>query len=144
MPIVGLAIDAERDFQSKYDPDRGKEDASVFIIGTLDSRIFGRIRDNLTEFRASAESQLNQQASASVKKNEVDFLTVQYGLRGWRNVHKHDGEALEFTTVNDNRFGKNYKIVSSQVLRQIPSSVISELAEEIVGSNALDEDEIKN
>lgn len=143
MPIVGLAVDAERDFQSSYDPEKDKPDASVFIIGTLDSRIFGRIRDQLTEFTASADAG-TKQASASVKKNEVDFLTVQYGLRGWRNVQAHDGQALDFTTVNDNRFGKNYKIVSAQVLRQIPSAVITELATEIIGTNALDEDDVKN
>lgn len=144
MPIIGLAIDAERDYQSDYDPAKGTEEASVFIIGTLDSRIYGRIRDNLTQFTASAESQMNKQASASVKKNEVDFLTVQYGLRGWRNVLDSKEQALEYVTENDNRFGKNYKIVAAKVLRQIPNAVITELADEIIGTNALDLDEIKN
>jgi hypothetical protein len=143
MPIIGITLDAERDFVSKFDTARGTPEEAVFKIGTLDSRIFGMIRDRATTMDVDPTNP-EATVATSVNANAVAFETVQYGLRGWRNFNDSQGQPIEFRTVKQSRGGKSYTVVDPELLRRMPQAVLMELAEEIRRENEVSGVEAKN
>jgi hypothetical protein len=142
MPIVGITLDSTRDYVSKLDTAKPPE-ATVFVIGTLDSRIFGILRDRGTVIQVDP-TRGDDNVQTSLNLNEVNFLTVQYGLRGWRNFKDSAGADIAFKTSTITHGNKPYTVVDADLLRRLPGVVISELAEEIRKENELTETEAKN
>ncbi|WP_349621640.1 hypothetical protein [Azospirillum argentinense] len=143
MAIRALSLTSTRRYESKYDPARGTPDATVFVIGTLDSRIYGRLRDLATRVNVD-RNRPDDEVSTSVNLAEVAYETVAYGLRGIERFVDDAGDEVRFRTKRRYHGGQHYDAVDDEVLKQLPQQVISELAEEIGRDNELTEAEAKN
>lgn len=143
MPIIGITLDATREYESVYDPAKGTDEATKFEIGTLDSRIFGQLRDKAMVIQ-SDPTDPEGEAETQLKGNEVSFLFVQYGLRGWENFKDAKGNDIAFKTVKRTHGQHSYACVDPELIKLIPGVVITELAGEIRKANDLEEAEEKN
>lgn len=143
MPIVGLSLEATREYQSKFDPDVGTPQASRFTISTLDSRVAGKLKDMGTTMHIDP-TRPDDDVATSVNMEDVNFQTVQFGVSAWENVVDDKGQPIEYKTVGRRLAGKSYKIIHEDVLSLLPLSVINELAEEVRKVNELEEDAAKN
>lgn len=141
--IRGIKLDSTRNFVSSLDPDKGTDKATVFEIGSLDSRIMGRITDKATTMSINP-NRPDEEVDTTVNASEVAFETVQYGLRGWKNFVDEDGNEIPFKTVKRNHGGTSYRVVDEEVLKLLPRAIIGELANEIRKDNELSEAEAKN
>jgi hypothetical protein len=137
MPIIGITLDASREYQSAYDSAKGSPEATTFEVGTLDSRIFGMLRDKAMVI-ASDPGDPNAEAETILKGNEVAFLFVQYGLRGWSNFKDESGKDIPFRTVKQRHGNQVYDIADPNLVKLIPGVVITELAGEIRKANDLE------
>lgn len=138
MAIKSLNITTVTPYKSKYDPDRANENATVFLLGTLDSRTSGRIKDLATRFVVDPHA-ADEEVETSIQAAEVNFQTVQYGLRGWEHFRDGEGNDIPFKTVSRRHGGASYPIVDPELMKLIPAAVIEELAIEISKANELSE-----
>jgi hypothetical protein len=139
MSIVALNLSAVKTFYSKYDPSEGDE-RTEFTLGAIDGFVNAAVFDKALEWKSSdAGTQ-----TASVKMNEMDMEVVRFGLKGMRNFKDRDDNEIPFTTQNRTIMGKDYQVVSQDVLRAIPTVVIRELCAEIRTLNTLTKEEGKN
>lgn len=143
MPIVGIALAATREFESKYDSAKGKPEATRFTLGTLDSRVYGMLKDKATSLSVDATSQATD-VTTNINANEVGFLTVCFGLKGWENFNDAEGKPIKFKTIPRSLGGSSYKIADPALVGLIPEAVIGELADEIRKDNELSEADAKN
>ena len=137
MAIKGLALHSVRDFQSKHDPDKGREDATTFELGTLDSRVHGHLKDRATRMMIDPNREVDSEVETTIEQHEVYYQVCQFGIRGWRNLMDSEGIPLEYKTMKRNLGGKSYEVVSDQSLRQIPTAVLVDIAREIMKQNDL-------
>ena len=143
MPIIGITLDTTYDYQSEYDSSRGTPEATTFTVGTLDSRIFGMLRDKAMVI-SSDPTNPDGDTETILKGNEVAFLFVQYGLKGWENFKDSKGNDIKFKTVKRTHGEKSYTVADPELVKLIPGVVITELAAEIRKSNDLEVAEEKN
>jgi hypothetical protein len=143
MPIVGITLDAERSFESKYDSEKGKVSATKWKIGTLDSRIAGRLKDMATSITLDP-TKAEEEITTNINSHDVAFYTVVYGLRGWTNFKDAAGKDIKFKTAKRNHGGDSYTVADPEVVKKIPQVVLSELAAEINKDNELSAAEEKN
>lgn len=143
MPIVGLTLDSTREFVSSFDSAKGTPEATVFILGTLDSRVFGLIRDKATTLSVDT-SRPNDEVTTHINANDVAFMTVQYGLKGWKNFRDAGGNDIPFRTIKKNHSGQTYVVVDPEVVKRLPTAILMEVAEEIRRDNEMAEIEAKN
>lgn len=143
MPIIGISLSAEREYQSRFDPAKDTPEATVFSLGTLDSRVFGKLRDMATTIQVDP-SRPEDEVSTTVNLNEINYATVQFGLKGWRNFRDATGNDIPFKTTRRAVGGSTYHVVDNDTLKRLPAAVISELADEIRRDNELTESAAKN
>ena len=137
MAIMGLDLEATEDYVFSGDPARGSEDATVWVLGTLDSRILGKIRDMATTM--ALDPLKPDEISQTINSREMDFTTVVYGLRGWRNFPDGKGGLIDFKTEQRTHNGTVYTVADPMVVKRIPPQVMRELAAKIRRDNTLDE-----
>lgn len=143
MPIIGISLEATRKIESKYDSAKGKPEATRFEIGTLDSRVYGRLKDMATSLTVDP-SNVHEEVTTNINSNDVAFQTVLFGLRGWENFSGGDGKAIKFKTTKRTLGSTSYTIADPEIVKLIPEVVIGELAEAIRSANELTETEAKN
>lgn len=143
MAIVGLTLDASRVHELDRDPAKGTPEATRFTLGTIDSRVFGKIRDKGTAFKMDP-SRLDDEVETTINQEEVNFELCQFGILHWENFEDKDGQDIAFKTVKRNMRGKSYTIVDPDVLCRLPRIDLAELAKEISKDNDVTEDDAKN
>ncbi|QSY98655.1 hypothetical protein J2J97_31795 (plasmid) [Rhizobium bangladeshense] len=143
MAIKALKLGSTRKYESVYDEDRGTEHATVWIIGTLDSRTAGRIKDQATRFVVDANAP-DEEVATVISTSEVNYQRVQYGLKGFERFQDEDGNDVAYQTVSKRHGGQSYQIVSDSVMQKIPQDIIAELAAEIAKGNELTKADVKN
>lgn len=127
-----------------------EEQQSRFMIGTLDPFTAASIRDRLAGYSLSNKGENNELATVSLKKNQLDYETVQLGLKGWKQFSYRNGQGqpqdAAFTLSAQDFKGIGSKnAVSKESMRFFTSPEwITELAEAIRGENILTEGEAKN
>lgn len=134
MALTSLSLEKTRPYQSKLDPEYGTDEATTFSLGTLDSRISGKIKDLATTINVDP-TQLDDEVETSINQNEVFFQTVSYGLKGIKNFLDEKGDEVKFRTLTRRHSGQIYQVVDPDVLKLIPQAVIVELALEIQKDN---------
>ena len=144
MAIIGLTLGSTKDYQSIYDSEKGSADATVFVLGTLDSRIMGKIRDLATTVTFNSPTRMSDEAQTTINSNEVAFNTVLYGLRGWKNFKDAKGNDIPFTTLERRHSGALYNIADPEIIKTLPTEIIQELAEQIRSANEVKEVDAKN
>lgn len=116
--ITGIDISASQDFVLPDD----KENPTVWKLGLVPSLVFMR---------------LTQEA----KDNEIEgcYKVLQISLRGWENF-----EGVAFKTEKTKMFGRELDMVPIDVIEQIPSKYVMELAVKAMELNSVSDDEQKN
>lgn len=141
--LHALTLEGVRDFQSKYDPGKGTDQATTFKLKALDSRVHGKVRDSATRVMVDP-SRPSDEVETTIEQSEVHFMACSFGLAGWSNFQDARGNDVPFRTKKRNLGGRSYEIVDPDLMRTIPSAVIKELAEEIMKDNELKEIEGKD
>lgn len=143
MAIIGLTLAAEEAFQSDYDTKKGSKEATNFMLGTIDSRVMGRLRDDATSFAVNPSAP-EEEVDVSVGQNTLFYLACQFGIKGWTQFRDKDGNDIPFRTQKRNMGGKSYTIVADEVLSRIPQPILAEIGEKIISLNEVTADEEKN
>lgn len=145
MAIKTLKLDEEWEFTSKYDPEKETEDATVFVLGTLSSRVVSALQDGATKFRPTkGKDGEDDTLEADFLPNSMAYEVVRHGLKGVKNLQDSEGNPVKFETANRHIGGVDIKCAAERILRALPLDVIRELSTEIQRKNVLDEDEEKN
>lgn len=132
--LKGMRLSETADFISQFDEAKTEEEgATVFVLGVLDSNVLAHIGDATTNV-------INMKFEAS----RAAYMTVQFGLRGWRNFKDEDGGDIPFKTVKTTVGGREYQTVSPKTMDNLPPQIIGELANKIRETNTLTKDEVKN
>lgn len=137
MAIKALKLDSTESFVSRFDPAGDTDEATRFQIGALDSRVMGFIRDKATKIVVDPKAPTDS-VETSVNAAEVNFLTVQFGLKGWTNFKDDAGNDITFRTVSKFVAGKSYTVVAPETLALLPITIVDELADRIRDKNSLD------
>lgn len=141
MTIIGLSLEATRDYVSKHDKGEGP-DKTTWVLGTLDSRIMGMLKDKATSILIDP-SKPTEEVETTINAAEYNFQVVMFGLKGFSNFMGEDGE-IEYKSKGRRHGGRSYDVCDEDVMRRIPQAVLTDLADEITKDNMLSEDEIKN
>lgn len=146
MSIRALSLASTREYVSTLDPhhpDRKNADpakATKWQLGTLDSRLYGYLRDITTEIVQTEDGQ----AARRLAVNKMYREAVRFGLRGWSNFKDERGREIERKTEEFALGGQVYVVLTDAVLNLIPGDVIADLGAEIKRGNELTEDDAKN
>lgn len=143
MAIIGLNTSATKKYVSDLDPAKGTPGETVFVIGTLDSRISGLLKDQMTTFDIDQEKPEGVSLK-NVKVNGVAFEACRYGVKGWSNFKDDEGHEIKFETKGHYEGGKLYQVVPGDLIARIPDPIVLELYNQITGGNFLSEAEAKN
>lgn len=142
MAIIGLTLSAELSHQSVHDT-APVEDRTTFKLGTLDSRIMGKLRDDATSFAVNPLAP-EDEVDVSVGQNTLYYLACQFGIKGWSQFRDIDGNDIPYRTMKRNVAGRSYVIVADEVLRCVPQQVIAELGAKIIEQNDVTPEDVKN
>ena len=142
MSIMALKMGAVRKYVSQFDTakDEKNGEPTVWLIGTLDGRITGRIRDKATTLTVNTKS-INDEVETNINTNEMHFEACLYGLRGWENFKDEKGNDIPFKTKKMLHGGQQYQVVDVELLRSVPQIVLAELGMEIMKENMMSDDE---
>lgn len=137
MALKALSMDKTIEFQSSLDPDKGTENATVFVIKALSARQVAKIRDKSTKFRTDGKG---DETDILMEMHTANYEFVRHGLKEWRNFQDENGNdaLLEMETF------EGREVVKHSSMDRLQSDVIQELAARITGFNSLEEDEVKN
>lgn len=131
-----------REFISPHDPDPANP--TVWTIGTLDLRTIAYIQDEMTSFQVSDSKKAQDKSDVKLRISQGKILTVQFGVKGWRNFKDDHGQDIPYEKDVINLDGKSYDVVSKVILDRFPFKLVELLAEEINALNTLSEPERKN
>jgi hypothetical protein len=112
-----------------------KNDPTKWEIAVIDSRVLGMIQDKATKLTVDADDP-DADTGVEVSQNEVNFLIVQFGLKGWSHFIGENGDIV-YETEDKVLGSKKYSIAKSDILSSIPQDVLQWLASEIMKLNTL-------
>ena len=123
MGIKGISLSETVDFVSKYDKEEPK---TTWKLGVLDADMFASLGE--------------------LTNNPLKMMLeiVRFGLKGIENFKDASGNEIKFSAVSRAVGPYSYKIVSDNIIKIIPSPIISELGAEILKISKLNEEEAKN
>ena len=137
MAIRALKLDTNVSHVSKFDPAGDTDDATRFTLGALDSRVSGFIRDKATKIVVDPKNPM-ENIETSVNASDVNFLTVQFGLKGWTNFKDDKGNDVAYRQIGRFVAGRSYQVADPECLRLLPPVIVDELADRIRELNTLD------
>ncbi len=140
MAIKTLNLDAEWEFQSKHDSEKGTDGATVFVLGTLSNRLLSYLQDKATTFKGTSE----ENVEASIMNASLAIEIFKYGVRDIRNLPDADGNPITFEAQKQNIHGIDVRAVKPHILDVLPKTIVMEVADELQKKNELSEDEAKN
>ncbi len=150
MAIKGISMDSTLEYVSNLDPAKGTEreydDGTVFILGTVAGRVQTSIKDKSTAFRQDTESAPEDPTmTAEFRPNEATYMTVQFGLRGWKRFLESDGQGeIQFKTIQKQLGGTGWTVASPEAMDRLGLELMRELAEEIDKLNSPTTEEVKD
>lgn len=140
MAIKALTLEATTRYVSKFDPDQ--ENPTIWVLGTLDSRVMAMLRDRSTRMMVDP-SRPDDEVETTINTDAVNFDTVAYGLLDVENFGCDEGD-VPFKTRQVNHYGAKYRMVETDFLRRVPMKIIRELAKKLLKDNMLSEEEAGN
>lgn len=140
--LQALNLTKTIEHQSDRDPAKGTENATVFVLGALSSRVASTLRDKSTRF--SGDVGKVDGVITELRMNETAFELVRFGLKGFRNYQAADGTMLEFKTEEVQVGGTIMKVVAKEIMDAIDLETIRELAEVVGKVSGFEEAEVKN
>lgn len=143
MAIKALDLSALHRHVPDSDPDKGTEAETRFELGVLDSKLLGKLKDDVTTFAVNPAAP-DDEVDVSVNQNQLHYLVCRHGIKGWSNLKDVKGDDVPYITRKKNVVGNNYLVVDEAVLSAIPSDVLSELGAKIISLTEVSEEERKN
>ena len=143
MKIRAINLSRTIKHQLSFDEAAGTDDATTFLLGALDSRVFSVIKDKATALPVSAFSNPDG-AMASLNMNQTNFEIVVFGLKGWENFRDEEDNQIAYKTVHTQLGTRTYTTVDPELVALFPDEVIAELANKIMDFNSPTEEERKN
>lgn len=140
MAIKALNLTHVRDYVCKDDD---PSDPTVWKLGTLSSRDVGAIRDSVTRVSfnpRSAGSESDDNYTTTVERSKMDMEAVRRGLKGVENfIDPETNQPVSLKLVlRDVGGGVKKSVVPNEFLDRIPTDVLRELSEQIMGSNEME------
>ncbi len=143
MAIKGINIYETKDYVSKFDPD--KKSPTVWKIGILDSLLKSKLKDIVTTYEVDPAKPDEGRAKTTLNINQSRVEIVRFGLKGFENfLDPKTGKPVKFDTISKASYGRNYNVVTDEVLKIIPENILYELADEISKESGLTAEEEKN
>ena len=140
--LTGINIYESKPYRSKLDADTSNP--TVFNLGLLDSHLRAFIEDQTTSFEFSSKNPKDP-AKANINASKRNLMVVKFGLKGLENfIDPRDKKPVKFDTASVPVNGKNYNVVTDEIVSMFPKALIDELADVILAENTLSEDERKN
>ena len=140
--LTGINIYESKPYKSKLETDAGNP--TVFNLGLLDSHLRAFIEDQTTSFEFSSKNPKDP-AKANINASKRNIMVLKFGLKGLENfLDPRDKKPVKFDTVSVPVNGKNYNVVSDEIISMFPKVLIDELADVILSENTLGGDEAKN
>lgn len=127
-----------------FDDAIGTDDAVIWELGALDSRVLAAIKDRATGIPVSALSGGGGDATATLNINQTNFDVVLFGLKGFKNFKHDDDTSVEYKTAHTNLGGKTYVTADPDIIKMLPPEAIDELSSIVMEFNTLKADERKN
>lgn len=143
MPIRAINLTKTIDHVLSFDDAAGTDDATVFQLGALDSRVMSVIKDKATALPVAAFSN-PEGAMASLNMNQTNFEIVVFGLKGWKNFFDEDNKPVPYKTIHNSLGNRTYVTVDPELVALLPDDAIAELANQIMDFNSPSETERKN
>lgn len=138
----GIDITAIRKYVSPKDPD--KENPTVFHIGYLDQRLQAHIDDKCTTLQMSTGKK-NEKADAIIAARKRNYDLVKYSVRDIENFIDPKSDAPLVIKLENHGIGKESKpALPDSVMDMLGSELIEELAEQVMKTRELSEEEEKN
>ena len=125
--IDPIAIGQTKEYICKED----KVNPTVWIIGSIDSIEQAEILNKVSD----KEKDVIDKNNSSLMLFEI----IRFGLKGFKNF-----KDVQFETETIKSMDKDRQVVTENIIKMIPFSIISELAMEIWGSNKISEAQEKN
>lgn len=132
------AINPEATFEHVCQGDT--DNPTVWVLGVLDARIRSFINDRAVRVDADGKAPL-EPADQAIRAGTWQWLTVKYGLRGWRNLADPNGVQIPEAFERVPHGSKSYPVVPDRLMEILPADVMAELATEISRANTLQEAE---
>lgn len=127
---------------SRYETDL--ENPTIFHVGVLPAAVRAALEDAQTRIETSSKNP-NEKALVTINIKQHRLLALRFGLKGIDNgVDPRNQKPVEFSTVSYSLKGKNYNIVTEEIVDMIHPKVQEELTEIILGESNLSEAEEKN
>ncbi|MDD5736683.1 MAG: hypothetical protein PHH20_00135 [Candidatus Omnitrophica bacterium] len=140
--LTGINIYESKPYKSKLETDAGNP--TIFNLGLLDSHLRAFIEDQTTSFEFSSKNPKDP-AKANINASKRNLMVLKFGLKGLENfLDPRDKKPVKFDTVSVPVNGKNYNVVSDEIISMFPKVLIDELADVILSENTLGGDEAKN
>lgn len=111
-------------------------EATVWLLGTLDSITMAALSDDLTSIGA--------EGGLVLRNADNDITAARLGIKGWENWNDDDGNPLVFKTEELVVRGRKVDALTEELVEMIPIPVLRELGREIKRRNSMDMVEAKN
>jgi len=126
------------------DKDPDKSNPTVWTIGTLDLRSRAFIQDETTAFQVSDSDRPKEKADVKLRLSQSKILTVQFGLKGWKNLKDAFGQEIPYEHDTLTLDGKSYEVVAKALIERFSYELVEQLSEAILKLNTLAEPDRKN
>ncbi|MCL4743837.1 MAG: hypothetical protein KJZ83_00330 [Burkholderiaceae bacterium] len=130
------------------DPSKGEiitddigEGATVFLLRPLDVFLMGYIYDNASVLSGR---QGDDMVGIQTRVNQTNIDAVRHGLAGFRNFCDKHGNQIRHRTQKAVVNGREYQVVSDEIMNMFGVRLIAELAQKIKDVSEVSKDEEKN
>jgi len=148
--LLSLSDEERKQYQAEFDALQAAgvdvKDKTVFTLGVLDGPLRAHLDDDAISFAINNRGD-DAPSTVKGKGNQLKLLTVRFGIRGWENFRNKKGELITFETVSipvAGIDGGNRQGLSQAAFKAIDPDWYDELAQEIMRTNTVTEEERKN
>lgn len=131
------------DFVSDDDPGKGTDDATVFHLKVLTSWQQAVVNDLIASFDAGA-MQSGEAGATQMRIHQAAIVAAQMSLDGWVNFCDETGAPVDFATERKTLGGRAMQCVKSELLDQLPMSVIFGIYRALTETASPSEEQVKN
>lgn len=138
--IKALSKNSVRDFISSQD---SEDSPTIWKIGSLTAEQRALVKDVSTEV-VHDESRGDNGVVINYKANKAAYAACRLGLKGVENFLDEDGNEIVINLQSGIVSGIKGELVPVEAMNRIPSTIIQELSEQILGDSYLTEEESGN
>lgn len=132
MAIKGISLIETEPFYSSFeDTDTPENEKTKWLIGAVDVGIRSHIQDYSISWVQQPDGSMQMVNRGSYRDMEM----CRFGLKGFENFPDDRGGIVMPKMEKRIMFGKEYDVMSDDVLNKIPGPVLAEIANRIIAVN---------